>query len=204
MRLESLLPIGATLSLFLAAAPLPAAETYVVDKGHSEAGFKVRHLVSKTAGRFADFSGRIQVDPAKPEASTVEFTIQAASIDTNEPSRDKHLKGADFFDVQKYPEITFRSQRVKPAGKDRYEVIGDLTMHGVTKTITLPVSFGGFVKDPWGGERAGFETELTLNRKDFGIVYNKVLDNGGTILGDDVQVAINIEAVKEKEKSAAK
>ena len=175
-----------------------APQTFVVDKGHSEASFKVRHLLSKTPGRFTDFSGRIQLDPEKLEASSVEFRVSAASVDTDLEDRDKHLRSADFFDVEKHPEIVFRSQSIKKTGKDRYDVLGTLSIRGIEKVITLPVTFFGQTRDPWGNERAGFATEVTLNRKDFGMVWNKALDQGGFILGDEVWVTLEIEAVKEK------
>jgi len=177
-----------------------AAEPFAVDRNHSEATFQIRHLVSRVSGRFDDFSGNIAIDRANPAASSVDFTIKATSIDTSSENRDKDLRSANFFEVDKYPEITFKSTSVKPgAKKDVYDVTGAFTMHGVTKTITLPVEFMGFVKDPWGNERAGFGIRTTLNRKDYGINWNKVLDNGGTMLSDDVDISINIEAVKKKE-----
>jgi polyisoprenoid-binding protein YceI len=129
----------------------------------------------------------------------VEFTLKAASIDTSNENRDKDLRGANFFDVEKFPEITFKSTSVKAAGKDRYDVTGTLTMRGVAREVTLPVSFLGFGKDPWGNEKAGFSTDVTLNRKDFGIVWNKALDSGGVLLGDEVWVSINLETAKKKE-----
>ncbi|HEY6843682.1 MAG TPA: YceI family protein [Thermoanaerobaculia bacterium] len=176
-----------------------AAETFVVDKAHSEATFQVRHLVSRVSGKFDDFTGAITVDREKPVASAVEFTIKAASIDTGNDNRDKDLKSANFFEVDKFPEISFKSTSIKPAGKkDVYDVTGEFTLHGVTKTITVPVEFLGFIKDPWGGERAGFSLHTTLNRKDYGINWNKVLDNGGTLLSDDVDINVNIEAAKSK------
>jgi polyisoprenoid-binding protein YceI len=177
----------------LAALPL-AAETYSVDPGHSEVGFTIRHLVTNVRGRFNDFGGKVNMDPKNLPASSVEFHIKATSIDTAVADRDKHLRSADFFDVEKYPEISFKSESIKAAGKDKYDVTGTLTLHGVSKKVTLPVSFLGQVKDPWGGTRAGFETSTTLNRKDYGIVWNKAIDNGGVMLGDDVKVDINIEA----------
>jgi polyisoprenoid-binding protein YceI len=183
----------------LAATPVLAADTYMIDKGHSEAVFQVRHLVNKVSGRFRDFSGTIHADTAKPELSSVEFTIKTASIDTANEARDKDLRSPNFFDVEKLPEITFKSSKIVATGKDRYNVSGTLTIHGVSKEVVLPVTFLGFVKDPWGNERAGFETSITLNRKDFGIVWNKVLDNGGTLLGDEVNVSINLETIKQKE-----
>ncbi len=176
----------------LAALPL-RAETYSIDPGHSEVGFSIRHMVTNVRGRFNDFSGTVNMDPKNLPKSSVELHIKATSIDTAVPDRDKHLRGADFFDVEKYPEITFKSESIAPAGKDKYNVTGTLTLHGVSKKVTLPVSFLGQAKDPWGGTRAGFETATTLNRKDYGIVWNKAIDNGGVLLGEDVKVEINLE-----------
>ncbi len=191
------------LSLAAAAALLAAspalADTWVVDKVHSETGFQIRHMMSKVRGHFNDYAGTIVVDPAKPDGATVEFTIKAASIDTSNENRDKDLRSANFFDVEKFPEITFKSAKVKSTGKDRYDVTGTLTLHGVAKEVTLPVQFLGFGKDPWGNDRAGFSTDVTLNRKDFGIVWNKSLDSGGVLLGDEVWVSINLETAKKKE-----
>ena len=181
------------LAVVLAASPALGAETFVIDKGHSEVGFQIRHMMSKVRGRFNEFDGRIVVDRAKPEASSVELIIQAASIDTANANRDKDLRGADFLDVEKYPTITFKSTRIAPRGKDTYDVTGMLTMRGVSKEITLPVSFLGFMKNQRGVEAAGFETAVTLNRKDFGIVWNRALDAGGVLLGDEVYVSVNLE-----------
>ena len=188
----------------LLAQPALAADTYVVDKSHSEVSFQIRHMMSKVRGYFGDFTGTINADSAKPEASSVEFTIKATSINTANEDRDKHLRSADFFEVEKFPEISFKSSKIKLLGKDRYEATGDLTMHGVTKVVTLPVSFLGVAKDPWGNERAGFETATSLNRKDFGIVWNKALDAGSLLLGDEVSISIAMETVKKKEAPAAK
>ena len=190
--------IALAVSLLFAAFPL-FAETYNVDKNHSEATFKIRHLMSKVSGKFDDFAGSVTTDGKDAAASSVQFTIKTASIDTANEGRDKDLKSGNFFDVEKYPEITFKSTAIKPtAKKNVYDVTGDLTMHGVTKKVTLPVEFLGFGKDPWGGERAGFSLSTTLNRKDYGINWNKALDNGGYLLGDDVDISVNIEAVKAK------
>jgi polyisoprenoid-binding protein YceI len=192
--------LAALAAVTLTAGTALAGETYAIDKGHSQAGFSVRHLgISKVPGRFTDFEGTVDVDQAKPEASKVEFTIKAASIDTNEANRDKHLRSADFFDVEKFPTITFKSTKVVSKGKDKYDVTGSFTLHGVTKEITLPVTVLGFVKDPWGNQRVGFETAITLNRKDYGLVWNKTLDGGGLLVGDDVDVTITVEAAKKKE-----
>jgi polyisoprenoid-binding protein YceI len=179
-----------------------AVETYTIDTAHSEAAFQIRHLVTRVRGRFQDFAGTIRIDRAHPERSSVEFSIDAASIDTDVADRDAHLKSADFFDVENFPKITFVSSRIQPAGEDRYDVSGTFTMRGVSKPITLPVTFLGYAKDPWGNEKAGFELETKLNRRDFGMVWNAALDNGGVILGDEVRVAINLETLKERAASA--
>jgi polyisoprenoid-binding protein YceI len=186
-----------TVAAVLVAASVFAADGFIVDKNHSEAMFQVRHLVSRVSGKFDDFNGSISVDQANPAASTVEFTIKTVSINTGVADRDKHLRSADFFEVEKYPEISFKSTRIKPTSrKDVYDVTGTFTMHGVTKTITLPVEFLGFIKDPRGNQRAGFTAHTNLNRKDYGINWNRVLDAGGTLLSDDVDVTVNIEAAK--------
>jgi polyisoprenoid-binding protein YceI len=177
----------------LAALPV-SAEVYSIDPGHSEVSFTVRHMVTKVRGRFNDFAGKINMDPKNLAASSVDFHVKTTSIDTAVADRDKHLRTADFFDVEKYPEISFKSDSIKATGKDKYAVTGTLTLHGVSKKVTLPVSFLGQAKDPWGSTRAGFETSTTINRKDYGIVWNKAVDNGGVLLGDDVMVDINIEA----------
>ncbi|HYO79269.1 MAG TPA: YceI family protein [Thermoanaerobaculia bacterium] len=180
----------------LVATPLfaqNAPETWTVDKAHSTATFKVRHMMANTVGQFRDFDANINIDRATPAKSSVEFTIQAKSIDTGNTNRDEHLRGADFFDVAKYPTITFKSTSIAPKSANEFHVTGDLTMHGVTKRVTLPVQFLGFGKTA-RGEKAGFEIETTVNRKDFGVIWNKTLDEGGLLLGEDVKVTINIEA----------
>ncbi|HXU30169.1 MAG TPA: YceI family protein [Thermoanaerobaculia bacterium] len=188
---------AAALSLLVAGIPALAADTYSIDKAHSEVSFRIRHLLTKVPGRFDDFSGTIQFDPAKPATSSVEFTIKATSIDTGNENRDKHLRTADFFDVEKFPEISFKSTAVKEVSKNRYQVTGAFTLHGVTKTIILPVEYLGEAKM---GEnvKAGFSAETTINRKDYGIVWNNPLESGGTVLGEEVEIAINIEANKAK------
>jgi polyisoprenoid-binding protein YceI len=168
--------------------------TFAIDKAHSEATFQVRHLVTKVRGSFSDIGGTIQADETRPEQSFVTFTIQAASIDTGTPDRDAHLRSGDFFDVEKYPTISFTSKAIKAGPNDGYSVTGDLTMRGVTKQITAPVTFLGKAKDPWGNEKIGFETELTLNRKDFGLTWNAALETGGFLVGDEVKVAVSVQA----------
>jgi polyisoprenoid-binding protein YceI len=189
----SLLPLAAAV---LAASPLAAADTYSVDKNHSDVSFQIRHFASKVRGRFGDFEGTIQGDAAKPELSSVVFTIKTPSIDTGNGDRDKHLRSADFFDTDRCSEITFKSSKITPAGKDKYDVAGTLTMRCVSKDVTLPVTYLGTAKDPRGTERASFELLTKLNRKDYGINWNKALDAGGFMLSDDVDITINLETVK--------
>ncbi len=184
---------------FVATLPAFAAvETYSIDKAHSEVSFQIRHLVTNVRGQFDDYNGVIKMDAEKPESSSVEFTIQAASINTFNADRDKHLRTPDFFDVEKFPTITFKSTSIKKTSASAYEVMGDFTMHGVTKPITLKVTFLGKVADPWGNTKAGFETAASLNRKDYGINWNKALDAGGFILGEEVKIAINLETGLQK------
>lgn len=193
------------LALTLVATALVAQEAqpqqqlpFTIDRGHSSVTFTVRHnMIAKVSGRFSDFEGAININRDNPAASSVDFTIKSASVDTANENRDKHLKSADFFDVEKFPAITFKSSSVaKGKVKDTYDVTGDFTMHGVTKKVTLPVTFLGFGKNNRGMALAGFEIETTLNRKDFGIVWNRTLDEGGVVVSDDVKVAIAIESVQ--------
>ena len=173
-----------------------AADTWTVDKAHSTVTFKIKHMMSKVTGRFTDFDATITTDFANLGASGVTFTIQAASIDTGTPDRDKHLRSADFFDVEKFPAITFTSSKITKTGDNTFAVTGTFTMHGVAKEITLPVTFLGAAQDPWGNTKAGFEIATTLSRTDYGIVWNKALETGGFLLGDEVQVTINLEVGK--------
>ena len=192
------------LSLALLLPALAAAEVavYKVDAGHSGVNFTIRHFVTNTPGRFKDFDGTIKYDKQSPAASSVEFTIKTPSIDTDNDDRDNHLRGGDFFEVEKFPTMTFVSKKVAAKDADTLEVTGDLTIKGVTKPITIPVDVLGTAKTP-NGEKAGFETSFTVNRKDYGINWNRVMDSGA-VLGDDVKVTISIEANRQQEKPAAK
>ena len=184
------------LALAFALAPAAfAATTYEIDPAHSDFSFKVRHFVTRVPGHFNEFSGTIVRDDENPSNSSVQITIRTASIDTGIERRDNPLRSADFFDAEKHPEITFQSTAVERVSDDEYSVTGRLTMRGITKVITLPVDFAGEMKDVSGNTRAGFFTETTLDRKEFGISWNKTLDEGGVMLGDDVRIEINIEAV---------
>ncbi len=193
------LPLALAGLALMAVTASASVEVFAIDPAHSEASFQIRHLVTKVRGRFTDLSGSVRVDRENPGASEVEFRIKTASIDTANEQRDTHLRSPDFFDVEKHPEITFRSSRVELLADNAYQVTGTLTMHGVSKEVVLSVQHLGFMKGPGGGEKSGFETALTLDRKEYGIVWNKALDTGGFILGDEVKVEINLELTKQEE-----
>jgi polyisoprenoid-binding protein YceI len=188
--------ILAALVLVLGFGTVAAQGTYDIDTVHSNVGFKVRHLVSKVSGEFTDFSGTIVADFEKLDTSSVEFTIQTASIDTRNEKRDGHLRSGDFFDAENYPEITFKSSKITKVDDDTFAVAGTLSMHGVSKEITLMVDFLGEMT-AMGGTRAGYELTTTLNRKEYGVAWNRALDSGGFVLGDDVEININLEVIKE-------
>lgn len=176
------------------------AETarYDVDPDHSTIGFSVDHMVvSKTRGQFTEYTGFIEMDPDAKTVKTIEATIKTPSITTNHQKRDTHLKSPDFFDVEKYPTMTYKMKSYHKNG-DGYTALGDLTLHGVTKEITLIGNFNGVNKDPWGNTRAGFTAEGKINRKDFGINWNKALDNGGLIVGNEVLIKLDVECIKAK------
>ncbi len=174
-----------------------AADTYELDAGHATVGFKISHLViSEVGGRFNDFEGLVTVDPDANNAITgAQATIQAKSIDTGVPGRDEHLRSADFFDVEKFPTITFESKKVETKG-NQHVMIGDFTMHGVKKEIRLPFAVKGPIKDPGGKTRIGIKASITINRKDYGLGWNKVMEAGGLTVGEEVHIEINAEAVK--------
>ncbi|HEX5044261.1 MAG TPA: YceI family protein [Candidatus Polarisedimenticolaceae bacterium] len=182
-----------SLGLLLALSAARAADTFQVDRAHSHVNFEIRHLISTVTGSFRDFSGTIQLDREDMTKSSVDFTIQTASIDTGQEGRDKHLRSEDFFDAEKNPQITFKSKKIIQKSAEYYDVAGDFTMHGVTKEIILPVKFLGLTKGPRGGDLAGFKIDFVLNRKDYGIAWNKDYQAGLMLLGDDVDVHISLE-----------
>ncbi len=185
---------GIALGLILGAVTCPlaaAAETYEVDPTHSAAVFKVSHFgISFVTGGFTDVSGTIVMDRDNPGKSSVEFVIQTASVNTHLKKRDEHLRSADFFDVKKYPTMSFKSSRVKKLGDNLYEVTGSFSLHGVTRIITTRVTFIGETDVPWGQHRAGFETSFSINRTDYGM--DKLLKPAG----DKVQITILVEAMR--------
>ena len=180
------------------------ASTWNIDPSHSAIAFSVRHMVvSKTRGRFLKWSGQIRFDPDEPAASSVEVTIDPASLDTAEPQRDAHLRSADFFDVEKFPTASFRSTKVEGLAGDRYRITGNLTLHGVTKAVVLDATYEGSGKDPWGGERAGFVASTSIDRRDFGLEWNKALETGGLLVGEKVELTLEVEAVKQAAQKVA-
>ena len=181
-----------------------ASSTWKIDPSHSAIHFSVRHMVvSKTRGRFTRFGGQIVFDPAHPAASSVEVTIEPASVDTADAQRDAHLKSPDFFDVEKFPQASFRSTSVEDLGGDKLRISGELTVHGVTRPLSFDAVFEGSAKDPWGGERAGFSGSLSLDRREFGLQWNKALETGGVLVGDKVELSLEVEAVKQVAQQAA-
>jgi polyisoprenoid-binding protein YceI len=183
-----------------ASAPTPSTQAtqWQIDPAHSAAHFSVRHLmISNVRGEFTNIGGSAVIDPSNPSNSSVEVTIQTASLSTREPQRDEHLRSADFFDVAKFPTLTFRSKRVEPQGAEFLKLIGDLTIHGVTKEVTLDIEGPTpSVKDPWGNVRAGVTGSTKISRKDFGLVWNAVTETGGVMVGDEVKITIEAELIQ--------
>ena len=172
--------------------------TLVIDPSHSEAQFTVRHMMfAKVRGHFAKVSGTIQLDQDDLSRSSVDVTIEAASIDTREPQRDAHLRSADFLDVEKFQAITFKSRTVTPQG-GRLSIVGDLTIHGVTREVTLDAREEGSGKDPWGNQRVGFSATTRLDRRDFGLQWNQALETGGWLVGHDVDIDLDVEGVAQQ------
>lgn len=175
-----------------------------IDLAHSGVSFSVRHMViSKVRGRFAKFGGKLELDENDLANSKVDLTIDASSIDTGIPDRDNHLRSPDFFDVAKFPELRFSSKRVEKVSDTEYRLVGDLTIRDVTREVTLEVEYGGRAKDPWGNQRAGFVARAHLDRKDFGLGWNQLLEAGGVLVGERVDIEIELEALKAAAERAA-
>jgi polyisoprenoid-binding protein YceI len=174
------------------------------DLTHSSINFHARHLmVSKVHGRFTKWSGSLELDEQDLTRSKLDVTIDAASIETREDKRDEHLRSADFLEVDKYPTITFKSTAITRDGEDTYRLVGDLTIHGVTRSVTLDVEGGARVTDPWGGTRTGFSAKTSISRKDFGLTWNVALEAGGFLVSDKLEITLEIEAVKKAASVAA-
>jgi polyisoprenoid-binding protein YceI len=172
--------------------------TYDIDAAHSSLEFAAKHaMVTTVRGRFSDFDGSIYLDGTNPENSRAEVRIRVDSLDSRSDQRDQHLRSADFFDIEQHPEITFRSTRASRGKKDgEYVLFGDLTIKGVTREVELGLEYTGSAKDPWGGERVGFEGETTVNRKDWGLNWNVALEAGGILVSEKVKLKLDIAAVK--------
>jgi len=193
---------------FLALAAVPAlagAATYDIDSAHSAATFTVRHLmVSNVRGEFGKTTGTVVYDEKDPTKSTVEATIDVSTINTRDPKRDGHLKSPDFFDAEKFPTITFKSTKVEKAGQGKLKVLGNLTIHGVTKPVTLDVEGpSGEVKDPWGNTKVGAAATTKINRTDFGLKWNAPVPTGGVVVGEEVTINLEVELLKKAEAAVA-
>lgn len=192
MRSNLIRTLFATALALALVVPAQAADVWKVDRSHSHVGFAVRHIVTEVPGSFGDFEGTIVYDAENPAASSVEVIVQSASIDTNNDRRDNHLRSPDFFEVEKFPTWSFKSKKVAPLGEGSLAVTGELTIKGVTKEVTVPVELLGVM-----GDKAGFQAEFTIDRLDYGVTWNRVLDEG-TLLGDEVTIVMAVEANREK------
>lgn len=179
------------------AAQIAAAATYQIDPVHSQVEFTVDHLVVfKVNGAFNEYQGEIEADSASKSLTSAKAEIKVASIDTREPKRDGHLLSADFFDAENYPFVTFTSKRVEGSG-DNITVVGDLSIRGTTKEVALKGSFRGENTDPWGNVRAGFSASTVINRHDYGLSWNKALETGGVVVGDDVTIRLEVQGIRQ-------
>jgi polyisoprenoid-binding protein YceI len=171
--------------------------TWAIDPAHTHVEFAVKHLmISTVRGRFGGVTGFVTTHDADPARGLAEIEIDAASIDTRESQRDAHLKSEDFFHVEKFPKLIFKSKRIADVKGDTFKLIGDLTIRGVTREVTLDVTSGGRGKDPWGGERAAFSATTAVKRGDYGLTWNQALEAGGFLVGDDIKISLDVEAVK--------
>lgn len=187
-----------TALLFTASSTFAEMASWNIDKSHTTIGFSVKHMVvSKTKGKFLEYTGVVEMDAEAQQFTTIQATIQTKSIFTDHEKRDAHLRSPDFFDANTFPTMTYTMKSQKKTG-DTYTAVGDLTIKGVTKEITLVGTFNGVALDPWGNTRAGFSAEGTINRQDFGVKFSKLLDNGGLMVGNDVTITLEVEVIKQK------
>ena len=176
---------------------MSAKTTWVIDPAHSEIAFKVKHLmISNVKGSFSEFSGQLLTDGDDFSTAEISFQINPASINTGAADRDGHLKTADFFDVENFKEITFNSGKLTKSGDDEFVLSGNLVIKGVSNPVKLDVEFGGLMTDPWGNEKAGFTLTGKLNRKDFGLTWNRAIETGGVVVGEEVTITIDLEATR--------
>ncbi len=188
--------VSCIFALVLGFAAAAHAANWNVDGSHTTVGFSVSHIFTSVQGRFDRFDGTVVFDPEKPESAIVRATVEAASINTNHTKRDKHLRSDDFFDVEKHPTLSFESTGgVTDMQENRGKLAGNLTIHGVTKPVVFDVTFRGQGKDPWGNVRAGFAASLSINRKDYGLNWNEVLETGGLLVGEEVEIRIDVEGI---------
>ena len=167
-----------------------------IDPAHSQATFSVKHMmISTVKGHFNVLSGHLHIDEQNPANSWVDAQVDAASVDTRDTNRDGHLQSPDFFDAAQYPQISFKSTKVEPDGDNEYKVLGDLTIRGVTKPVVFKAEYSGQGKDPWGGTRAGLTAITKIDRRDFGLTFNAPLESGGVLVGNDVKIEIDLEAI---------
>lgn len=183
-------------------APSVHAETYEIDPRHSYVGFSVSHMtISRVKGRFTDFSGTIVYDPADTSSWSLDITIKTTSVDTRDEDRDNHLRSEDFFNTAEWPDMTFKSTKIIPGKDDSFSVLGDLMIKGVVKSVTLEAELLGAITDPSGNQRAGFTARTTINRLDYDIKWSQTMEAGGLMLGHDVEIILEVEAVKAKEET---
>ncbi|NDC38436.1 MAG: polyisoprenoid-binding protein [Proteobacteria bacterium] len=195
-RMFSAVFLGIVLAVCTTSA---GAESYTIDSAHTTVGFKIKHMaISTVTGQFADFGGTFSYNPKDVKSSKVAATIKAPSISTQHQKRDDHLRGSDFFDVLKFPEISFVSKEILDPSAESFKVRGDLTIRGVTKPVTLDVTFGGAAKDPWGNEKIAFSATTKINRRDFGLTWSKLLETGALVVGDEVAINLEVEGTKTK------
>ena len=174
--------------------------SWQIDSAHSEVNFTVRHMmISNVRGRFEKFTGLVEFDEKNPALSSVNVQIEAASINTREAKRDDHLRSADFFDAEKFPTLTFKSKRVEVLDASHGRIIGDLTIHGVTREVVLDTEYAGMSKSPWGTTSAGFSAHTTINRKDWDLVWNVALETGGWLVSDEIKIDLEMEVIKQAE-----
>lgn len=171
---------------------------WAVDASHSSLEFSIRHMmISKVKGSFQAFEAEVEADPADLTTAKIYFSVDLASIDTRNTDRDNHLRSADFFDTENMPKMTFEAKHITSTDNNEYDVVGDLTLHGITRSEKFAVSFEGAGKDPWGNEKVGFSATGAINRSDYGLTYNAALETGGILIGDEVKIMIEIQASKQ-------
>ena len=189
----------AAIAIGLVIAGSAAADTYTLDPAHTQVMFKVKHLgITTVSGDFGVFSGTFEFDPENFATGSASVTIDVASVDTRNKDRDNHLRTSDFFDVENHPEMTFKSTKIQNIKGDTFQVVGDLTMRGVTKSVTLDVEYSGSATDPWGNEKAAFTATTEINRMDFGVSWSKVIETGGLVVSKDVKIILEVQGNKAK------